>query len=145
VRISDGVVVALTIVLSIVRGVGTIPRRCVVGTGKNTVVTVLVENVSHEEFAAVWIFLGRKPLLYIKCSLSIASGGTDRGVVWLRLRECLHSHISRWSIDGTSTKVDRSSKTIDGSRFGSLIDIGASDDDMELILPLSSVSSRRCT
>ena len=142
-RITDRVVVALTVVLSVVGGVRAVPRRCVVRASEDAIVAILVQDISHEELTEVWVRHGRETLLYIKRSLGVTGGGANRWIVWLRLGECLDSHVSRWCVDSTGTKVDGSREAINGGRFGSLIDVGASDNDLEIVLPLSSVGSRR--
>ena len=55
--------------------------------------------------------------------------------------ESLHSHVARGGVDRVVTERDRSSKAGNSSRRGSNIHVRASDDDLEVILPLAGVGS----
>ena len=47
--------VALSVPLSIIGGVRSIPGRGIVGAGEDTVVAVLVQDIGNKEVADVWV------------------------------------------------------------------------------------------
>jgi hypothetical protein len=140
VRVSDGVVVAFTIVLTEVRRVGWSISLCVVCAGEDTVGAILVENICVKENAKSWSDTSCG-MASIVCALLGACSGTDTRIVWLGLGEGLYAHVGAISC----RCVDRRIAQRDGAseawkRLGSGgIDIATSNHDLEFVLVLANI------
>ena len=77
VRVSDGVMVALAIILSVVGSIRAVPRRCVVSAREDAVVTVFVEDIGNEELADIRVLHRRKTVLDIVGTFGVTCGGAN--------------------------------------------------------------------
>lgn len=140
VRVSDGVVVAFTIVLAEVRRIGWSISLCVVCAGEDTVGAVLVEDICVKEKAESWSGT-RYCMASIVCALLGACSGTDTRIVWLSLGEGLHAHIGAIScrcVDRGIAQRDGASEAWKRLRSGS-IDIATSNHDLKVVLVLANI------
>jgi hypothetical protein len=138
--VSDGVVIAFTIVLAEICCIGWSISLRVVCAGEDTVGTILIEDICVKEVADS--SSGRICCMAkIVRALLVACSGTDTRIVWLRLGEGLHTHIgavSCWCVDRGIAQRDRASETRLRLRSSS-IDIAASNHDLEVILVLANI------
>lgn len=136
--------VSSAIVLTSVDSVGGIPSRGVVSASEDTATVVLVQDVRDEELALVGVSGGRNADLNIESGLSVASCGAHRGIVRLGLGEGLNAHVAGGGIDGGVVEVDGTGEARLGGGRSEVVEVGAGDHDVEVVLPASYVGELLC-
>jgi hypothetical protein len=113
-------------------------RLRIIRTRKNPIHPILIQNIRIKKVAESRTAMA----LRIRGRL-IARGGAYAGIVWLRLRKGLDTHVAvvgRGCIDGCVAEVGGASEACDYHRR-LVVDVGAPNDDMKLGLVLSGVGS----
>lgn len=132
--------ITCSVVLAMVGGVARVIRLSVVSASKDTVGTVLVQDIGVEEDTDAGRDTGGCVTLVVG-TLRVAGGGADAGVIGLGLGEGLHAHVgvrAGWGDDSSVSKRNWAGEAWKWLRRGG-VGVGTSDDDVEGRLILSNV------